>query len=158
MWGAPTASRHGHASSRRPLRPLAQFHHSYSGFSNERTRYPADKRLPVNMMDTFLSESATTRQIVPNSMRRTNVMIKQNPTLRGFVTEKVTNAPFAPTYHERAPLRTSSCKLVRDHDHELLINIETPSVFKFAPNAPLFQPMGSLAPVSTSRRMSKTTK
>ena len=126
----------------------SQFHESYSGFTNERTRYHQERRLPVTMMDTFLSDSATTRQIVPDSMWRTNMMIKQNPNQRGFVTEKVTTAPFAPASHDRIPMRTSSCKLVRDQDHDLLINISTPSVFKFAPNAPLFQPMGSLPPAT----------
>ena len=127
---------------------LRQFHESYSGFSSLGVRHAQERGLPVNMMDTFLSSSATTRQIVPDSMRKTNMMIKANPTLRGFVTDKVTNTPYSPASHDRLPTRTSSCKLVRDHDHELLVNIQTPSVYRFSPDAPLFRPQGSMPPAT----------
>ena len=125
-----------------------QFHPSYSGFATDKTRMPQSRKLPVNMMDTFLSDRATTPQIVEPSMYATNRMVKTNPNLRGFVTDKVTNVGFTPTTHERPPTRTSCSKLVRDHDHELLVNITTPAPYRFVPNAPLFRPLGSVPPAT----------
>ena len=122
------------------------FHPSYSGFVTEKTRYPQSRCLPVNMMDTFLSDRATVPQVVPKDEWATRLRIKSNPTLRGFVADKVTNLAFQPTVHERQPMRTSSSKLVHDHEQALLVNITTPSAYRFTPNAPIFNPLGSVPP------------
>jgi len=116
------------------------FEPSYSGLAAAKLRQPTHKRLPVNMMDTFLADSATSPQIVPPGSWRTSIMIKSNPTLRGFVTDKVTNVPHTPAMLERPPLRTIRHSLVHDHEENLLVNISTPSSFVFPPGAARFDP------------------
>jgi len=94
------------------------------------------------MMDTFLTDSATAPQIVPPQTWRTSIMIKSNPTLRGYVTDKITNESHLPAALEREPSRIVEHKLVHDHEHELLVNISTPSCYQFPARAPPFRPIG----------------
>lgn len=130
------------------------FHPSYSGFASAKVRTAQTKRLPVNLMDTFLSDTATTPQIVPTELAATRMRIKSNPTLRGFVTDKITTLGYEPAVHSRAPLRTSCSKLVHDHQEDLLVNITTPSPYKFLANSPPFKPLGSLQPAVQVRSTS----
>lgn len=133
--------------------PTWNFHPSYSGFSTPKTRTAQERGLPVNMMDTFLSNTATVPQIVPTEQWRTNRMIKSNPTLRGFVTDKITSVQYEPAQHERKPMRTSCSKLVHDHEQALLVNITTPSQYSFVPaiRTSAFRPLGSLQPAAPGR-------
>ena len=128
-----------------------KFQPSYSGFATQKVRQSSQRRLPVNMVDTFLSDTATSPQIVARDSWRTNMMIKSNPTLRGFVTDKVTNVPHQPAILSRPPSRVVEHTLVHDHEHELLLNITTPSPYKFSPNSPLFRPLGSVPPATHVR-------
>lgn len=124
-----------------------KFEPSYSGFAAIKLKKPQNSALPVNMMDTFISDAATTAQIVPSELWRTNIMVKHNPQLRGYVTDKMTNERHEPAALLRSPTRLEEHKLVHDHEHDLLVNITTPSTYKFSANSPPFHPLGRPATI-----------
>ena len=124
------------------------FHPSYSGWATPKVRYAQEKSLPVNMMDTFLSGRATLPQIVPDDQLATSMRVKANYNLRGFVTDKVTKVDYEPAVRDLYRPKISQHALVHDHEQSLIINMSTPTPYKFLPGqATPFRPLG--APVPT---------
>ena len=104
-----------------------------------------EKRLPVNMMETCISDRATTPQHpTPGKERHTCMKIKQHPTLRAFVTPKITNTGFLPSLTEERRTRVSQSKCVVDHLHDQIIQITTPQPMKVTPLSTIFYPLGSV--------------
>jgi len=121
--------------------PRWQFEPSYSGFAANRLRHAGqrgDSRLRVSLMETAASERASTPQVVPTNTWRTSLVIKHNPNLRAFVTDKLTNVPHAPATLERPPFRKVEHTLVHDHEQSLLVNVSTASQFMPSGRPPLF--------------------
>lgn len=176
------------------------YHPSYSGFQTPQTATRREKRLPVTMMDMSLSSTASLPQVSPSASLRNSLRIKHNPELRGFVTDKLTNAPHERAQLARAPfrcarrqptrpaarrqhaLRPRECglgaarpppsptvlardgarlrlphgrtvehTLVSSHQHDLLINISTPTEYP-AVHAPGMMGAAPRAPVLVPER------
>jgi len=128
------------------------YHPSYSGFQTPQTATRREKRLPVTMMDMSLSSTATLPQVSPSASLQNSLRIKHNPELRGFVTDKLTNAPHERAQLARAPFRTVEHTLVSSHQHDLLINISTPTEYP-AVHAPGMMGAAPRAPVLVPERL-----
>ena len=122
------------AGNREPERWL--FRPSYSGFGTT-PRALASARSPVDMMDTTLSSTASRPQVCPERAQyATNVMIKHNPPLHGFVTDKVTSSDGWP---QRAAVlappaqRRMEHRLTFDQRHDLLVNMSTSNMSPASP-------------------------
>ena len=83
----------------------------------------------MTMMDCTLGSKASSPQIVaPQGSWRTSILVKQNPPLRAFVTEKLTRMPYSPAQPLGASFaRLNQHKELRNHEHDLLLNVNTPN-------------------------------
>jgi len=138
------------ASHNKSLRPWT-FQPGYSGFQSLALQYRpnrSEQRLPVSMMDCTLGSNAGTPGIVAQSSQlKDSYQIKQNPPLRGFVTEKLTSQPFTPGLRPDVSFaRLNMHKELRSHEHDLIINMNTPNQYPPNPMTPMFRPLGSVMP------------
>ena len=126
------------------------FQPSYSGFQSLALQMRPDQsigRLPAMMMDDTVSSQASLPQIVAHGSRASSIQIKHNPALCGFVTEKVTKLPFAPGHRPDANFgRLKNHVELRNHESDLIINLNTPNQFPPSPFTPMFRPLGSVQP------------
>jgi len=136
-----------------------EFDGSYSSFAKAALSKPKKSGVAVNLIDTMLSEKATMTQIPSNvHSRRDRIQISHKPELRAFVTDKITNLPHTPGY-EQMLTRHKEHTLVHNHEHALLVNIQTAPTtaprppqltpLEYTPRLPLFRPMGSVQPMNT---------
>ena len=114
-----------------------EYRPSYSGFNTPKLMQMRERKLPAFNTDSMLSRSATLPQVRPTGptaqeLWRTNFLVKHNPHLRGFVTEKVTSLPHTPTQIDRWAPRIVSHKKVENFQGDLLINITTPQQYECA--------------------------
>jgi hypothetical protein len=126
------------------------FQPSYSGFQSLALQMRPDQsigRLPAMMMDGTVSSHASLPQIVAHGSRASSIQIKHNPALCGFVTEKVTKLPFAPGLRPDANFgRLKNHVELRNHESDLIINLNTPNQYPPSPFTPMFRPLGSVQP------------
>ena len=142
-------------SLERKMQERWTFDPSYSGVFANRLRTPTFRRQPVSMLETSLSTQASLPQVVAKEDWRTACIIKANPNLRGFVTDKITSRPHTAAQLEKwNPVRSREHAVVHDHNGGLVFTMRSQPMFgqvtplrAITPNAPMFRPAGSIQPV-----------